>query len=104
MAKTRVISIQLFPTQIAADTAEEQLFLVPGVKPGDFVSVNKPSFQPGLEIGGSRASAPGQVGISLTNETAAPLTPTQGEFWTVLAVSPYHCCDDDDDDCCDDDD
>ena len=103
MAKARVLSVQLFPTTIPADTAEEQLFLVPGVKPGDFISVNKPSFQAGLEINGARASAPGQIGISLTNETSSPLTPTPGEFWTVLDVSPSHCCDDDDDDCDDDD-
>src|SRR5258706_15796630 len=100
MADTRVISVQLFPAAIAADTAEEQLFLVSGVKVGDFVSVNKPSFQAGLEINGARASAPGQIGVSFTNENPTPITPIQGEFWTVLAVSPGHCCDDD----CDDDD
>jgi hypothetical protein len=103
MAKVKVVSVQMFLAPIPADTAMEQLVLVPHVKPGDFISVNKPSFQPGLEINGARAAAPGQIGISLTNETAAPLQPVLGEFWTVLVVTPDGCCDDDDDDCCDDD-
>ena len=98
MPKTRVVSVQLFPPELPPSVTQEQLFLVPGVKAGDFVAVNKPSFQPGLAIGGVRASAPGQIGITLSNETNSPLTPTQGEFWTVLDVSPTSCCDDDDDD------
>lgn len=89
---TRIITVALTPLAVPPGSSE-QLFAVPGVKLGDFVGVNKPSSQAGLGVGGSRASANGQIGLSFTNDTASPITPTPGEVYTILAVGSHGKCD-----------
>jgi hypothetical protein len=91
---TKIITVALSPLAVAPGSSE-QLFAVPGVKLGDWIGVNKPSTQPGLGLGGSRASANGQIGVSFTNDTANPITPTPGEVYTVLAVGSAGRCDED---------
>jgi hypothetical protein len=97
--ETKLFVVSLFPGIVQPGTSE-QLFSVPGVELGDFIGVNKPTPQTGLSIGGSRASANGQIGVTFVNDTGGPITPTQGEFYTILSVEKEDCdCDDD----CDDD-
>jgi hypothetical protein len=100
-AHTKVFSVAFFPAAVPPGSSE-QLFTVPGVKLGDFVAVNKPTSQAGLSIGGARASAKDQIGLTFSNDSGASITPTQGEFYTILAVTPGDHCHDDHDDCCDD--
>ena len=87
----RLITVALTPLAVPSGS-EEQLFTVPGVRLGDFIGVNKPSTQDGLGLGGARASANGQIGLSFTNDTAAPITPTPGEVYTILAVGASREC------------
>lgn len=105
MAWVRIYNVQLSPSAIAPGSSE-QLFTVPGVRLGDFVAINKPTPQAGLGIGGARASADNQVGLTFNNDSGGSITPTAGEFYTALAVTdkdndkrpthrPHH--DDDDD-------
>jgi len=91
---TRIITVALFPLAVDPGSSE-QLFAVPGVKLGDFIGVNKPSTQAGLGLGGARASANGQIGVSFTNDTPSSITPTPGEVYTVLAVGSSNRCDED---------
>jgi len=93
----RIITVALSPSAVAPGSSE-QLFPVPGIRLGDFVGVNKPSTQDGLGLGGARASAHGQIGLSFTNDTTNFIPPTPGEVYTILAVSNgsgEHCSDKD---------
>ena len=81
-------SVVLSPAIVAANTSAEQTFTLPGVRPGDFVDVNKPTSQAGLVIGGCRVSAVNTIAITFGNLTAAGITPTAGETYLFRYARP----------------
>ena len=84
----RYYAATLSPASVGATTCAEQLFTVTGVKVGDMVSVNKPTSQAGLAIGGCRASAANQIGITFINPTAGAIVPTAAEVYKVEVYTP----------------
>lgn len=78
-----VASVALSPASVAANTSAEQTFTVPGLKAGDFVSINKPTAQAGLAIVGFRASADETVAITFGNFTAGAIVPTAAETYRI---------------------
>lgn len=83
-----VISATLSPTSIAPNTSAEQTFTIKGLHLGDYVDVNKPTTQAGLAVGGSRVSAADTLAIAFSNVTAATITPTASEVYTVAILRP----------------
>ena len=81
-------SVVLSPAIVAANTSAEQTFTLPGIRPGDFVDVNKPTAQAGLVIGGYRVSAANTIAITFGNLTASGITPTAGEVYLVRYARP----------------
>jgi hypothetical protein len=81
-AGTYKLTATLSPAIVAANTTAEQCFTVTGVRSGDLLQVNKPTAQAGLDIVGVRAVATTAC-ITFTNATAAPITPTAAESYTV---------------------
>ncbi len=79
-------SITLTPASVAANTSAEQTFTVDGLHLGDFVSVDKPSAQAGLIIGGTRVSAANTLAITFGNLTGSPITPTAAEVYVLLTA------------------
>lgn len=73
----------LSPAAVAPNTTAEQTFTVPGLPSGTPVIVNKPTAQNGLSIGGARVSAANTLAITFVNNTAATITPTASEQYTV---------------------
>lgn len=78
-----LLGLTISPASVAANTTAEQLFTLPGVVPGDLITVNKPTAQAGLGIVGARASAANQIGITFSNNTAAPIVPTASQTYSV---------------------
>lgn len=76
----------LSPAQVAANTTAEELFTVTGIAVGDVVFVNKPTQQAGLGIVGIRASGANQVGITFSNNTASPITPTATQTYSFGVI------------------
>jgi len=76
----------LSPTSVAANTAVEQTFAVPGVAVGDVVFVNKPAQQTGLGVAGCRVSAANTLAITFVNATASPIVPTAGETYQIGGI------------------
>jgi hypothetical protein len=70
-----VFTAPLDPASVAAATAVEQTFNVPGLRVGDMVQVTKPSLSAGLAIGGARVSARDTLAVTFLNATAAPIDP-----------------------------
>lgn len=88
LVKASVISVTLTPALVAANTTAEQTFTVNGLQAGDWVSVIKPTNQAGLGIVNSRVSAANTLAISFGNFTAAGITPTAAQVYTVLVARP----------------
>lgn len=76
----------LSPVAVAANTTAEQTFTVTGLTTNDLVFVKKPTAQAGLGIVGARVSAADTLAVTFSNNTAAPITPTAAEVYTVLAL------------------
>lgn len=76
-------SAVLSPASVAANTTAEQIFAVAGVDlVGTIVlAVNKPSAQAGLGIVGFRVTSDGNIGITFSNVTGAPIVPTAAETY-----------------------
>jgi hypothetical protein len=81
-----VLTSQLAPTSVAANTTAEQTFTVAGLP---FINsspstafVNKPSFQAGLGIAGVRVSAANTLAITFENVTAVAIIPAT-EIYTI---------------------
>jgi hypothetical protein len=83
--KDGVFQLTLSPSSVANGTSAEQTFTFTGMLATDYVAVNKPTAQAGLGIVGSRAGA-GFLGITFGNFTAATITPTSAEVYTVLVM------------------
>lgn len=75
-----VVSVFLTPAATAANTTAQQTFTVPGLKVGDFVSVNAPAVTAGTGLVYARVTAPDTIGITFANNTAAPLTAAAGVY------------------------
>jgi hypothetical protein len=74
---------------VAANTSAEQSITVTGITPGDDVlRVIKPTHQAGLAIGNVRVTALNTIAVQFINNTAAPITPTASETYTVYAWRP----------------
>jgi hypothetical protein len=73
----------LSPAAVAANTTAEQIFPLAGALVGDVVTVNKPTAQAGLGIVGCRVSSLGNIGITFSNNTAAPINPTAAETYAI---------------------
>jgi hypothetical protein len=71
-----IIRQLLAPVSVAANTAPEQTFTVPGLQVGDSLDINKPSTQAGLSIGNVRVSAANTLAIQYVNTTAGAIVPT----------------------------
>lgn len=74
----------LTPAAVAAATAVEQTFNVPGLKVGDIVIVNPPADTKGVTKGLARVSAADTLALWFTNPTAAALTPDPGVYEVVV--------------------
>jgi hypothetical protein len=89
------IALTLSPAAVGPDvTVEQQFTVVPtaaapqGIPVGSLVQVMKPTAQAGLDIVGCRAVSNNVVGITFANLTAATITPTAAESYTVQALQP----------------
>lgn len=58
---------------VAANTTEEETFSLPGVKVGDFVSVQHDNLEAGLLVGSARVEAADVVTVEVANVTASPI-------------------------------
>jgi hypothetical protein len=70
-----VITFTYDPGSIAAATTAEQTVTVPGVLPGDYISVSKPTLSAGVGIVNCRVSAVNTVAVQWVNATAAAVDP-----------------------------
>lgn len=82
----RAYDVTISPAQVAANTTAEQTFTVAGLTTSDHVTVNKPTHQNGLGVVGVRVTAADTLGISFSNVTAAPITPTASQTYKVVAT------------------
>jgi hypothetical protein len=87
------IAATLSPAAVAPNAIVEQTFtIVPtaaspqGIPVGALVQVMKPTAQAGLDIVGCRAVSNNVVGITFANVTAATITPTASESYTIQAL------------------
>ncbi len=85
---SELISVTLSPASVANATSAEQTFTVQGLQVGDFINVSKPTTQAGLGIVNSRVSAANTLAITFMNTTAATITPTASEVYTVAVDRP----------------
>lgn len=83
--KVGAFNITLSPGSVAPNTSAEQTFASTGIGllTTDLVVVQKPTAQAGLIIGGSRVSATDTLAITFGNLTAATITPTVSQVYTV---------------------
>lgn len=83
--KNGVFSITLSPTSVAPNTVAEQTFASTGIGllTTDQVTVSKPTTQAGLGIVNARVSAADTLALAFINATAATITPTASEVYTV---------------------
>ena len=83
-----ILQATLSPSSVANATTAEQTFTVQGFVSGDVVSVTKPTTQAGLGIVNSRVSAANTLAITFANTTAATITPTASEVYTIELNRP----------------
>src|ERR1017187_678820 len=83
--KNGIFSVTLSPISVAANTVAEQTFAATGIGllTTDQVSVSKPTTQAGLGIVNARVSAADTLAIAFINATAATITPTASEVYTI---------------------
>lgn len=83
--KVGVFNITLSPISVAPNTSAEQTFAATGIGllTTDLVVVQKPTSQAGLVMGGTRVSAADTLAINFGNLTAATITPTPSQVYTV---------------------
>ncbi|MCA6258686.1 MAG: hypothetical protein IM650_11400 [Phenylobacterium sp.] len=82
-----VITFVYDPASVAAATTAEQTVTVPGVRPGDYIEVTKPTLTAGVGIVNARVSAVDTVAIQWVNATAAPVDPPS-ETYTAFVFRP----------------
>ena len=77
----------LSPAAVPGPAIVEQQFSVTGVRVGQLAMVNKASAQAGLDIVGCRVVSNNVLGISFMNTTAASITPTASESYTINTMA-----------------
>lgn len=82
----QVIQQTLTPVSVAANTAAEQTFTVPGLIAGTEVFVTKPSVTNNLVVAGARVSAANTLAINFANNTAAAIVPPS-ETYLIAAFT-----------------
>jgi len=86
--RLKVITVTWDPASITGtNTTSEQDVTVPGVMPGDFVFVNKPSLNAGVGIVNCRVKSANTVSVSWVNATAGAVNPGS-ESYTFLVLRP----------------
>ncbi len=65
---------------VAANTSEEEDFIVAGLSVGDFVAVNKPTLDAGLAVGNARVSATDTLSLTFINSTAGAIDPGSEDY------------------------
>lgn len=78
------INVTLTPVPVAAATAAEQNFTVPGVRLGDFIDVTPPGITAGVAPVTARATAANTIAVTFVNPTAGALTPLAGVYQIQL--------------------
>ena len=78
-------SVTFDPANIAAAGSSEQTFTFPGVLPGDYVFVSKPTATAGMGVCSARVSAADTIAVTFI-ATAAANGPS--ETYQVLVVRP----------------
>ena len=87
ITKIVVLTPSLSPAEVAANTTAEQTLSVSGLTTGDTIlSCNKPAAQAGLGIVGLRVAGTDSLGITFSNNTSSPITPTASETYRVAAL------------------
>lgn len=82
-----VLTQSLTPAAVAANTTAEQSFVVAGLAANDVITgVSKPTAQAGLGIVGVRYIDATHIGVTFSNNTAAPITPTAAETYTFTGT------------------
>lgn len=76
----QMLQLTLDPASVAAQTSAEQIFVVPGLRVGDVVVVNKPTTTVGLTVGGFRVSAADRLAMTMGNNTAAAINPASERY------------------------
>jgi len=84
--KIASLQVTLSPASVANATSAEQTFTMTGLLTTDFVYVNKPTAQAGLGIVGARVSAADTLALTFGNFTAATITPTASQVYTVFVA------------------
>lgn len=80
-----VFDITFNAASVAANTTAEQSVTVPGVRPGDFVHVNKQTHDAGLSCVGCRVTAADTVAVQFANNTASPIDAAAAVYrFTIL--------------------
>jgi len=74
------------PTGVTPNSTNEKAFTLTGVTATEMVFVSKPTTQAGLAVCSSRVSGTNAVGVTFANLTAATITPTAGESYSVLTM------------------
>lgn len=83
------VQVSLTPTAVSGATGAEQTFTVSGLKTTDIIlSVSKPTVQTGLAVTNARVSAADTLALQFSNCTAATLTATAGETYTIAILRP----------------
>lgn len=90
-----VVQVTLTPAIVATITTAVQTFTVTGLSLGDAIqapdqilSISKAAHQAGLGITGARVSAADTLEITYVNPTAAGITPTAAEVYTLVVWRP----------------
>lgn len=81
-----VAAVTVTVASVAPNTTNEQAFAVTGAAVGQVVAVQKPTTDAGIAVVGARASATGSVAITFANDTAATITPTAGQTYTIELI------------------
>ena len=82
-----LLTVNLNPASVAANTTAEQTFTVNGLQLGDFVRVTKPTLNAGLGIVNVRVSAANTLAITFANNTASPID-AAAENYLLFYVRP----------------
>lgn len=68
---------------LTASTSVERTYTLPGILPGDVITINKPSLTAGVVVGNARASANDQIAITFGNLTAGTPSLPASEVYLV---------------------
>lgn len=80
LSRIEVLTATLTPTSVAAASAVEQTFSVPGLSLGSFVDVSPPGITAGVTAVAARVSALNTLAVTFVNPTAGALTPLAGVY------------------------